>query len=294
MRLTFIILFPLSLLNAQADFTSLVYPAKVSIDFQRIESLSMSQLKEIAPNIELPDSGMGFFFARFQTLSGELAKQVNREDLARDLKFFDFSGDGVADLIFCGNAGPEEHFTYLWQRVRQTYLKRGGMWGRPTRLIRNAQVGPYSFVVLSGLCCAGYVGEYRLYSPSNQSRRLSYVARDTVLDFHEMVFPNKRTLSIDLLVKKPTQMLRLSPMILDTLDELASSIEEMPVRGNILSHIPGGSQVLAIARAVDEANRKWMFVLFRPKAKLAYSRFYSSPMATIAGWMEEKSLKTIK
>lgn len=288
----FIAVFSLILMQSMAvakddsKLADLIFPSNNQITESQLTPLTAAELKNIVNAIELPSE---FCLDHIKTR----IKENILDEWLTGFKKYDFSGDGIEDLLFISYCGTEELRNYLWVKKDDKYNYSGVAEGKLIKFFRTPDAKASSAVTRGGRCCLGYIGFINLYKPSGQAQGVKYSLAESVREFSQLTIPEKRTLSKRFEVRHDKYRLREHPVIDDKNDEYASDLEGTPVHGNILAEFTKGSKGLAIAEKEDETGRVWWFVIMDVDAKAEYSRFYGDQKSSKAGWMSSRFLKVI-
>jgi hypothetical protein len=278
------ILLPLSA-HAQSNVADILFSDSHSVNYQDVRQCT---LREVLP--------LRKFVMRDASWRSSCHDSLSLEGDSSSLtlfRFVDFSGDGVNDLIYTSYCMSETQMNFLWRRVDDSLHFVGSCIGTLLYLYRSNVLEPYSLVVVTGYCCAGYVGDYDSYRCEEATNSLRHEPLLTVREFDETVFPKTKMTPIAFVVAQEGYRLRSSPMIVDSVDTLASEHEEVEVRGNTLARFTKGSKGIAVAKQTDSTGRVWWFVIMDRKARTIYSRFYGDSQASVCGWMSSRFLSRL-
>jgi hypothetical protein len=292
-RTAFIVILTLFLLpfavHAQDDFkmANLVYPSENQITQAQLTPLTAVELKEIQNSLELPT----------ENCLDHVKMKIEDDSIEEYLWGFykyDFSDDGIDDLIFISYCGGEEYQNFIWIKKDNKFYYSGLLWGTLVKVYRAQDLKALSVVTRGGWCCSGYVGYINLYTPSSYNQVTKYSLEKSVREFGGITLPDKRIPAKRFVVKNDKYKLREQPIINDKYDEQKSEFERKPVYGNTLAEFGKGSKGEAIAEKTDETGRVWWFVIMAPDAKATYNRFYGNQKASKAGWMSSRFLEMTK
>jgi hypothetical protein len=274
---------------AQDDFTmaNLVFPSENQVTQAQLTPLTATELKEIQNSIELPTEYC------LDHVKMRIADNSIEEWLWGFYKY-DFSGDGIDDLIFISYCGGEEYRNYFWVKKDKKYYYSGLAMGTLVKLYRTQDSKALSVVTRGGFCCLGYIGFINLYTPQIDNQIITYKLEKSVREVGHITLPEKRMPTKRFIVKNDKYKLREQPVINDKYDAYESDFEHKPVYGNTLAEFSKGSKGEAIAEKSDETGRVWWFVIMDPDARAEYNRFYGDQTASKAGWMSSRFLEVLK
>ncbi len=108
-----------------SNFDDLVYPAKISVYFSNLDSITIEQLNAIKHIIELPPTKLDSTVPYFDSTD---------ENIVEHLKSIDFSGDGIPDLVYCDCIHQEGCSTILWIKTDSLYKYCSIFQGQITKL----------------------------------------------------------------------------------------------------------------------------------------------------------------
>lgn len=283
------LIFLQSLAHAQGDLNmaNLVFPSESQVTHAQLTPLTAGELKEIQGSIELPTEYC------LDHIKMRVADNTIEEWLYSFYKY-DYSGDGIDDLIFINYCGGEEYRNYFWVNKDKKYHYSGIAKGTLVKFYRTQDSKALSVVTRGGFCCLGYVGFVNLYAPTLDNQIVKYKLEKSVREFSQIALPEKRMPSKRFVVKNDKYKLREQPVINDKYDDYESQFEQKPVYGNTLAEFSKGSKGEAIAEKPDDTGRVWWFVIMDSDAKAEYNRFYGDQTASKAGWMSSRFLEVIK
>ncbi len=243
---------------------------------------------EITPNLEIIPGYDVEFNIITERMCSELESTCSR--------FCDFTGDGIDDLIYSNYVGGEEMLTVIWEKQDTMYRIAGSAWGEIAKILVDTNSNHYSFVIVSGLCCDGFIADIKVYSPILKNDNLNYIEKYRYRSFGKSfsvdnyeIIQKKR-----LLVNKDTCCLRSCPKVDNEYDKEISDFEDMPVYGNIIARLKEGGMGTAYAKFKDESENLWFFVALDTNARVTYNRFYRDTLANKCGWIEDRFLEFVE
>jgi hypothetical protein len=209
----------------------------------------------------------------------------------RDLfSTFDFSGDGVADLIFSSYCAQPEKRNYLWVRDGTQYLYAGFIGGTILKMVRDQTSKGYLILVSTGPA-GGRTGAVSLYELQREKGAVSLRIRKKILAFDGLVAPSLGMSTVHFTVGRDRKPLRTAPERQDDYDAAASAAEKRQVYGNIVAEFASGAKGLAFSELKDIRGVQWWFVVMQKEARPVSSRFSEDPEGLKAGWMEAQGLE---
>jgi len=274
--------------NDHNKLANFVFPSDNQITQSQFTQLTAPELNKIQNSLELPvEYCLDHVKMRI--------KDNMIEEWLGSFKKYDFSGDGIDDLLFISYCGGEEYRNYFWVNKDNKYYYSGLMEGTIVKLYRTPDSKSFSAVTRSGYCCLGYIGSIDLFTPEIKDGILKYKLQKRIKEFGNasISVPDKRMSSKRFIVKNDKYKLREHPVIDDKYDEYGSDFEGKPVYGNTLAEFTKGSKGIAIAEKPDNTGRVWWFVLMDEDANAIYSRFHDDANASKAGWMSSIFLEVI-
>lgn len=213
----------------------------------------------------------------------------------RDLfSTFDFSGDGVDDLIFSSYCAQPEKRNYLWVKDGTQYLYAGFIGGNILRMVRDNLSKGYLVLVSSGPGADGRTGAVSLYELQREKGAVTLRIRRKVLVFDGLVAPSLGMSTVKFKVGKDRQLLRTGPERQDDYDAAGSAAEKRKVYGNIIAEFSRGARGMAFSELKDIRGVVWWFAVMQKDARPVSSRFPEDPEGLIAGWMETQGLEAVK
>lgn len=199
---------------------------------------------------------------------------------------FDFTGDGIDDLIYSSNFGAEERHTVFWAKEKDSYRFIQFVWGSLEKLFRKHNNKPYSLIIVSGFCCGSFIGDYTIYQPDFKNKKLFYSKKKNFKVFLDLEKPVIVIPPITFQITNKPKYLRLSPRIDNSVDTVLSLL------GNIIAEFKIGSKGTAISLKKDSL-KNWWFVIMDTSSQTLKSNFYDDKYSHKVGWMSSENLKII-
>jgi hypothetical protein len=287
MRPLIVILLYSILANAQDNVADVLFANSNSVNYEQLSPCRLSEIKQFKRFLDEPIESWHSSCYSDSPLEGV-------DSTLTQFRLVDFSGDGVKDLIYTSYCSSETQFNFLWLRDGDSLKFVGSYVGTVKYLFRSNVLEPYSLVMVTGYCCAGYVGNYYVYRFNAGTKPKQLDSLYTIREFSGTVFPTQTMHPIPFVVSQEGYQLRSSPIVFDSLDTDLSDMEEVEVRGNILARFQKGSRGLAVAKQADATGREWWFVVMDGEAKMIYTRFYSKQAASVCGWMSSRFLSRVE
>lgn len=261
------------------DITDALEYSKDTYFVDDLNYISPVDLSLIVENLEIPNDEV--------FLSNSLSHL--QEDYVRAIGYeFDFNNDGENDLIFVSNYGAEESHTVLWARVKNKYKFVDFFWGKADKLFRSGKDKPYSILIVSGFCCASWIGDYTIYEPIINNDRVKYKKQKNYKIYMDLISPEFVFEPIRFETINENYRLRYSPSIDNGIDTISSEFS----KGNILAEFEVGSKGYAISSKKD-IDRTWWFVVMDTSCNTSLSFFYNDKNSHKVGWMSSKYVRKI-
>lgn len=276
----------------------LLVPAPASPDQKKLADFLFTAGKAIPPaqfgKLKAQEYAETLKLIRFQP---DACWDFVKKDLPyqRDLfSTFDFSGDGVDDLIFSSYCAQPEMRNYLWVREGNQYVYAGFIGGTILKALRDQWAPGFLMLVTSGPASTSRAGAITIYALHREKGVIALRVRKKVLAFDGLMAPELGMRPVRFTVGKDKQPLRTAPERQDDYDAAASGAEKRPVHGNILAEFPRGEKGEAISEYKDIRGVRWWFVVMQEDARTVSSRFPEDPDGHKAGWMEATNLEVVR
>jgi hypothetical protein len=189
---------------------------------------------------------------------------------AVDFHFVDFSGDGVADVIYDGPwfVRNENGFGALEGAHVKLYQVTGGRavevmdeHGSIQRVWKGRAGEPISFRMVHYGCCSDPEWRIRYFRPVRDGGTVRFREHRSVLGRAEMEIPAQFTAAPRrFTVNSDRYLLRASPRIQDRPAGEYPDWHEWDERGNVMAEYGRGARGTAIAERTDPTGRVWWFV----------------------------------
>lgn len=189
---------------------------------------------------------------------------------AIDFHFVDFSGDGVADVIYNGAwfvrsengfGALEGTHARLWQVIGGRAVEVMDDDGSIQRVWRGRAGEPVSFRVVHYGCCADPEWRIRYFRPVRDGGRVRFEEHRSVLGRAEMEMPSRfMSAPRRFTVNSDRYLLRSAPRIQDRPATEYPEWYEWGERGNAMAEYGRGARGIAIAERTDSTGRVWWFV----------------------------------
>ncbi|HEY0020294.1 MAG TPA: hypothetical protein VGC13_28615 [Longimicrobium sp.] len=194
---------------------------------------------------------------------------------ARDFRFVDFSGDGVADVIYNGpwftrnDAGEfgagEGTRLKLWQVIEGRAVRVMDHHGDLQRVWRGRAGGPVSFRVVHYGCCSDPVWSIAYHRPVQRGDTVRYEPHHWVMGRQELQIPPRFLAEPRrFTVGNDGYLLRASPRVQDANAAEGEEWYAWEGRGNALAEYARGARGTALAEQTDSTGRVWWFVRMDP------------------------------
>jgi len=281
--------------------TAVLFQDNEHITLDKYKNLSLSEVRTFISIVDLSppsingDTSLKNLFLYYNSDTIDLNSQ-NKYTLFKKL---DFSGDGLDDLVLSAHLGDEEKHLYLWQNVINKYRFIAATSGNVTKIIFNEDLNnPCTFIIVSDLCCASYVGTAKVFSPSLKDNRLTYSITDKykffVYESWEFPVDYKFITKQRFYIQDDSCRLRYTPKIMNDYHESLSSFEGITVYGNIIAEFVKGSKGIAIAEKIDADKNVWWFAIMDIDCDTYYNRFYNEENSHKCGWLNKKDLTILQ
>ncbi|MEJ2355195.1 MAG: hypothetical protein P8Y62_04745 [candidate division WOR-3 bacterium] len=212
-------------------------------------------------------------------------------------RFYDFTGDGVDDIIFNNHVAGEEKLFVLWGKQDTMYRIVGFTGGEISKILVDATNEiKYTFVVVSDLCCDSELGSIKIFSPEFEDNRLKYKESKRYEFFKWTNFPDsyERVPKGKFHVKYDSTCLRMSPEINDKYNGPYDDFDNKPLYGNIIAKLEKGGIGTVYAKFQDESQNLWWFVTMDANAKFVYDYQSRDSSACKCGWIDTKFLEIVE
>ncbi|HEX8455301.1 MAG TPA: hypothetical protein VF647_24700 [Longimicrobium sp.] len=221
---------------------------------------------------------------------------------AEDFHFVDFSGDGVADVIYDGAwfeintegqvAGMEGTRLKMYQVIGGRAVEVMEHHGSILRLWRARPGDPPSLLIEHVGCCSEELWSVSFYRPVLTGGKVGYEHYRTVLGRQELDVPKQFTGSgRRFTVTQDGYLLRAAPRI-DTTDVWPNWGD----RGNAMAVYTRGARGTAYAERRDATGRVWWFVRMDGRTPPAEAQIRDEPDSPVLtdriGWMSSRFLTT--
>lgn len=189
---------------------------------------------------------------------------------AQDFHFLDFSGDGVADVIYDGAwfmrsengfGAREGSHVKLYQVIRGRGVEVMDHHGALQRIWKGAPGQPVSFRTVHYGCCSDPAWSIEYFRPVRAGDTVRFERRLGVLGRAEMEIPTRfMAAPRRFAVANDGYLLRGSPRVQDVKEDEYPEWYEWEDRGNAMAEYGRGARGTAIAEQTDGTGRVWWFV----------------------------------
>lgn len=189
---------------------------------------------------------------------------------AADFHFVDFSGDGVADVIYSGPwfvrnengfGALEGSHTKLYQVIAGRAVEVMDEHGSIQRIWKGRAGEPVSFRMVHYGCCSDPEWRIRYFRPVRDGERVRFEEYHGVLGRAEMEVPTRfMDAPRRFTVANDRYLLRSAPRIQDRPAGEFPEWFEWDERGNVMAEYGRGARGTAIAERTDATGRVWWFV----------------------------------
>ena len=270
-----------------ADF---LYP-EYTVTIKQLPALSFRETRSVASLIDLPGDSADRHKDTLDFIKKKI--QDNNEEAAAVFSKYDFSGDGIDDLIMSDYFGSGEIQTFLWIKSGSKYDFAGAFDGKP-QFFRSDATSSSSLLTRSGWCCPSRVGKIYLYELQKVNGKRRYALIKKIMEMSHIRVPVKKYAPIRFTTIDDQDRLRSSPEVRDDYDPDMSGLHNKPTYGNIIAEIEKGSKGEAVASHTDKTGRVWWFVVMDKDAPATYSLFYDDEDGCKTGWMISRHLKIMQ
>jgi hypothetical protein len=217
---------------------------------------------------------------------------------------FDFSGDGVDDLIYsgddttCDGPGGSAKRTALFQSLYGEFSEIFIHNGELVEIWRAAPWQPISFLIRAEECCGGAFVHYYYFYPAESVRGLRYESYSHVVATVDMPTPQ---VDYDrprpFIVRRGPYSLRVTPGV-DPEFVWPYARPHDPT-GNLLATYRTDAAGIALGEAESPDGRTWWFVLMDPASRPLGIRGFqgawesSPPDRGYMGWMSPDGLREV-
>lgn len=189
---------------------------------------------------------------------------------AQDFRFVDFSGDGVADVIYDGawyvrnengfGALEGSHFK-LYQVIGGRAVEVMDHHGTVQRIWKGSPGQPVSFRTVHYGCCSDPSWSIEYFRPVRAGDTVRFERRHGVLGRAEMEMPTRfMAAPRRFTVANDGYLLRGSPRVQDAKTGEFPEWYEWDERGNVMAEYGKGARGTAMAERTDGTGRVWWFV----------------------------------
>ena len=222
---------------------------------------------------------------------------------ARHFHFFDFSGDGVEDVVYSGPwyernengfGAMEGTRLKLYQVMDGRAVQVMAHHGHIQRIFRGAAGQPAAFRSVHHGCCADPQWEIDYHAPVRRGDTVTFESYARVIGREGLVIPATfMPAPRRFTVNNNRYLLRAAPGI-DTPDAKGEDWYNWEGRGNALAEYGRGARGIALAERTDATGRVWWFVRMdgrTPPVDAQFSQENSEgvPMDRL-GWMSSRFL----
>jgi hypothetical protein len=189
---------------------------------------------------------------------------------AQDFHFVDFSGDGVADVIYDGAwfvrnengfGAMEGSHIKLYQVIGGRGVEVMDHHGTVQRIWKGAAGQPVSFRTVHHGCCSDPAWSIEYFRPVRAGDTVRFERRHGVLGRAEMVIPTEfLPAPRRFTVANDRYLLRGSPQVQDAKSGEHAEWYEWEDRGNVMAEYGSGARGTALAERTDSTGRVWWFV----------------------------------
>lgn len=189
---------------------------------------------------------------------------------AHDFHFVDFSGDGVADVVYQGPwyvrnengfGGMEGSHLKLWQVIGGRAIKVMDHHGEIQRIWKGAAGQPLAFRTVTYGCCSDPMWEIEYFRPVRAGDTVRFERRHGVLGRAELEMPTRfMAAPRRFTVANDGYLLRGSPKVQNAKTGEYPEWHEWDERGNVMAEYGRGARGTAIAEQTDSTGRVWWFV----------------------------------
>ena len=189
---------------------------------------------------------------------------------AQDFHFVDFSGDGVADVIYDGAwyvrnengfGAMEGNHLKLYQVIGGRAVEVMDHHGSVQRIWKGAPGQPASFRTVHYGCCSDPAWSIEYFRPVRTGDTVRFERRHGVQGRAEMDIPTRfMATPRRFTVANDGYLLRGSPRVQDSKAGEYPEWYEWDDRGNVMAEYGRGARGIALAERADSTGRVWWFV----------------------------------
>ncbi len=292
-KFIFIILLFLSLsvfaVEAKKEIPDILFHEYQQISFDSLPKPDSVKLRSVISELET--------FSEYAYQFDIITSRMESGPESTCSRFYDFTGDGVDDIIFNNHVGGEEKLFVLWEKKDTMYRISGFHWGEIVKILVNSTNGKnYTFVIVSDLCCDSEIGSIKIFSAELEDNRIKYpeskkyefYAWTDFPDNYESI-PQKK-----FHVKSDSTCLRMSPETNNEYNGPYYDFDHMPLYGNIIAKLAKDGMGIIYAKFRDESGNLWWFVTINAKAKLLYDYQSRDSSACKCGWIDARFLEVVE
>jgi hypothetical protein len=270
---------------SQTNIADILYPlSEDTTNYSVLPVYTRDELKNMQDNIEIPTLPYNTCqFSKSDFLDSTKSKQFRKIDI---------NGDGEMDIIYSTNECSDEIQNLIWLKQKNNYKFSEYHYGTIIRVFKNKD-NSHSLLIRSGYCCAGQVGSYKLYNPSNKDiHRIIENQFTTICEFWGTQFPKEKTLSKPFFTIHDKAQLRTSHEVLNSMDSSRCEFDDA-VYGNIIAEYVEKSTGKILSEYIDSIGEHWYFVLMDAINLIGYNRFYNAHGSFKCGWINSKDVKIL-
>ncbi|NIW35221.1 MAG: hypothetical protein GWN32_01150 [Gemmatimonadetes bacterium] len=229
---------------------------------------------------------------------------VDQPGMVESHHVFDFSGDGIDDLIYsgddvtCDGPGSSAKRTALFQALYGEFSEIFVHNGVIVDLWRAAPWQPVSFLIRAEDCCGSVFVHYYYFYPAEGRRDLRYDSYNHMVAVVDMPAPEiEYSRPRPFSVRRGPYSLRVTPG--DDPDFVWPYARPHDPTGNLLATYRSGAAGIALGEAEGPDGRRWWFVLMDPSSRPLGIRGFqgawesSPPGRGYLGWMSPDGLLEI-
>ena len=200
---------------------------------------------------------------------------------------YDFSGDGMMDLIYYGPAGAESFITIFFENQGNTFKDCLSFYGKPITIFKPVNNYPAIIKMYEYGCCEDSVCSLQLFIPKKTDSILKYQLTRKLNFIEGTYLPCQETISKKFIVTNEEYNLRTEPFI------------PSDSTNNIIATFSKGTKGIAFAERVDPTGRKWWYVNISSKSNNLIKTTINAGLNNNApfefvGWISSRYLKEIK
>lgn len=208
---------------------------------------------------------------------------LDDKEILEKFNFYDFSGDGMHDIVYYGPSGSEQFITVFLQNMGDYYDESLSFYGCPVEIIQPVPNYPAIIKMREIGNEFDMVQSIQLFTPSFINNRLTYTVSSKLNYIEGTLFPERTSFVKRFSIENDNYNIRSAP--------------EVNVN-NVVAIVKSGTEGFGISSMKDESGREWWFVLIASNINIIQSEITTGINNDydfhILGWISSRFVKTIE